>query len=133
MTDDKVKELTGQLKTLDWKRGPGETVNRITRQLAVEFGRRRGWKLASRFCSPSRLAYGTRSESYSYSFEMFDHLYNYTADRKHVAIVCHLYNVPENLVARAEKMGLIASLPTDMPSWWHSWTTLVLYEKLKRD
>lgn len=60
----------------------------------------------------------------------FDHCEFYRRGRKAAAIVCHLYNVPDDISVVAAQNGLFANVDP-MPSWYHDNCTVVIYTPIK--
>jgi hypothetical protein len=119
----------------NWRR---DEIRSITRELAMEFGRRHGWQLChSEFtlaCLAKRggINGGWRAQVLDWS--ALDHPYYFRDGRRAAAIAAHLYSnnwaeqMPK-LSAWAECYGLRASFPTDFPSWYYpDGTKLVVYE-----
>ena len=147
MTDLKVEEITQKILALIDKAGRLQAdpvrsraanleAGELGQILAGEFGRRHGWRQAqSRFTlsalrggkvHSSRRIYDP-SEYFSHPY--VDHGFFYRwPDRCAVAVVGHLYDVPEDITAWAVQNGLWVSFPKDFPSWHYpGWTTLVVY------
>jgi hypothetical protein len=113
---------------------------RIQDQVAVEFGRSRGWKLSRKMFSLEQLRTGRPmrgSKDYAGISPRFDHPYWYRAGRVPVAIACHLYDWDgwheEEFAAECKRHGLQYSVVTDFPSWWlPGWSQLVVVTAMRR-
>ena len=121
----------------DWRAGRmrEDEIWSLKSQLAAEFGRRHGWQPSYGFSLECLARHGERGrdEYGGWNRDAFDHSYYYREGRRAAAIVAHLYphdwgqRVPK-LIAWADRQGLVASVPTDFPSWWMpDETKLVVY------
>jgi|SRR5699024_700694 len=103
---------------------------------AEKFGLERGWKLSKTRFSARVLARGGVHEGGMYRKEgalhssYRDHSWYYRENRRAIAIVSHLYNVPKDISTVADDLGLAVSVRPDLYSWWYpGHTTLVIYTK----
>jgi hypothetical protein len=114
----------------------------LQRQLALLFGKRRGWHLSRSDFSPTVLAReglfdGLGVHAVAWSHDLVDHGYFYRKDRKAAAVASHLYGEfheanRRDIDTMAAHLGLKAEWPEDFPSWWvPGGTTLVVYTARK--
>ena len=73
---------------------------------------------------------GAKYPSFPQGRMYFDHCEFYRRGRKAAAIVCHLYNVPDDISAVAAANGLFANVDP-MPSWYSPNCTVVIYTPTK--
>ncbi len=115
-------------------------VNKANRELAVEFGRRQGWKLTTAGFALSKLSrrpareLGQWSSPGLYDSYCMDHPFYYRDENGPVAVAAHLYageRKEADVIAFAERLGCAVSLDEDFPSWWYpGQTRLVVYRRL---
>jgi len=131
-----------------------DAINEAQHALAVEFGRRRGWRRARHTFGFKTIAenkvwtiadgeegrFGARDHAYTVvnsggaPSSVIDHPFCFRdASKRAVALAVHLYDfdaVADEVKQAAARYGLIAEVPTDFPSWWHpGWTKLVVYRR----
>ena len=95
--------------------------------LAIEFGKRNGWKLGRPFTAEQLARGGCRARNGErwFGFPFADHPYFYKVGRRPVAVAAHNYGEVD--LDQFEEYGLTAREITDFPSWHYpKLTRLVL-------
>ena len=113
-------------------------LDRLRTMIAAEFGRRRGWT----YRQHDRVAHGDMSGRWTPpdAHHLVDNAYTFRhPDGSPAAVAGHVYDgdredARRDLRRRAGRFGLVASFPTDVPSWWFpGGTTLVLFEPMAQN
>ncbi len=151
MTDQQVLEIIEKISFLIEETGRLQDNPRRSRAandrgrelghiLAVEFGRRHGWKLSDGTFTISALKNRkVHSSCRKYNPEEYfphsytDHGFFYRwPDRRAAAVCGHLYPpIPEDIQNWAAQNGLKVSFPTDYQSWYYpGWARLVVIERV---
>ena len=96
----------------------------LQHRLAVDFGERRGWRLADKPFGIDALIRGKVSGRNDWEVgphPYFDHCSYYRLNRRAAAIAAHLYDFTlreERCAAYADEAGLTLEIP-DYPSWYY--------------
>lgn len=104
-----------------------EKIAALRREVATEYGRRRGWKYVNRqgwafnidALAECKIWAGTRYGSNGLDTRYMDHPYFYRyPDKRAAAIVAHPYGIPAD-VARWAKSWNLSFKVSGVPSWWN--------------
>jgi hypothetical protein len=104
------------------------------------FGKKRGWRLSKTVFSArvlKREGVHERKE-FQYAgalpYRYMDHAYFYRKNRRAIAIVAHLYHIPDDIYEVAESVGLTVEIRPDIESWWYpNEATVVIYRSANND
>jgi len=137
LSDTQVNSIAGEIVALihDRKTASGVRMNELKQVLAVEFGRRHGWKWCPDSYGAQHL-FGKRPQYHRRIRPPHnDHASGYRISRLPVAIVSQPYPAGkpgdnawiDTMRLWAAQHGLVLSFP-NFPSWWYpGWTRLCVF------
>jgi hypothetical protein len=137
-----IKELIKEGQAVDERRldrrHRQDKIARLQREAAEAFGRKHGWKIASRCFTLQQLA-GRRKDRRSWrpgKFSITAHATFYRdVQGRPAAIAAHLYEWPESgpeIEVACEALGLHYEAPADSTSWYFPGVTqLIIYTRLE--